>query len=218
MKSKTFLGVSLGLFLVLILSLVLGCSSPAPAPTTAPAPSSTSAPSATSKPADTSSGQTFKLSYADFFPPVAANHIIQEEMTKEITKRTNGKVTFTHHPGGALLSATEMYNGVVNGLADIGSTHTGYTRGVFPFTAIAEQPLGYPSAWVATKSGWDFWNKYKTTGLMKEWDKVHVLIWHLDGAGVIDFLDRAKEDGRIVNAGFSFHGLGSRSRRGKAHA
>jgi predicted aldo/keto reductase-like oxidoreductase len=29
----------------------------------------------------------------------------------------------------------------------------------------------------------------------------------LEGLGVIDFLHQAKEDGRIVNAGFSFHGL-----------
>ncbi len=32
------------------------------------------------------------------------------------------------------------------------------------------------------------------------WDRLHRL-------GVIDFLDRALQDGRIVNAGFSFHGL-----------
>lgn len=32
------------------------------------------------------------------------------------------------------------------------------------------------------------------------WDKLEAL-------DVIDFLDRAKSDGRIINAGFSFHGL-----------
>jgi predicted aldo/keto reductase-like oxidoreductase len=32
------------------------------------------------------------------------------------------------------------------------------------------------------------------------WDKLKVL-------DVIDFLDKAKDDGRIINAGFSFHGL-----------
>jgi hypothetical protein len=35
----------------------------------------------------------------------------------------------------------------------------------------------------------------------------------LDGFGVRDFLDRAREDGRIVNAGFSFHGLGDDFKR-----
>jgi hypothetical protein len=36
----------------------------------------------------------------------------------------------------------------------------------------------------------------------KSWD----IVWKL---GVLDFLDQAKKDGRIVNAGFSFHGLGA---------
>jgi predicted aldo/keto reductase-like oxidoreductase len=30
---------------------------------------------------------------------------------------------------------------------------------------------------------------------------------HLESIGVADFLDKAKADGRIVNAGFSFHGM-----------
>jgi predicted aldo/keto reductase-like oxidoreductase len=34
------------------------------------------------------------------------------------------------------------------------------------------------------------------------------VLWEsLEGLGAIDFLQKAKEDGRIVNAGFSFHGL-----------
>ena len=33
-------------------------------------------------------------------------------------------------------------------------------------------------------------------------------LWNtLDGLGVVDFLNKAKEDGLIVNAGFSFHGM-----------
>lgn len=42
---------------------------------------------------------------------------------------------------------------------------------------------------------------------------VHTLdgpLWDtMQGLGVVDFLDTARSDGRIVNAGFSFHGLGS---------
>ncbi|MGB3221575.1 MAG: aldo/keto reductase [Desulforhopalus sp.] len=35
----------------------------------------------------------------------------------------------------------------------------------------------------------------------------------LEGLGVIDFLDRAKADGRIANAGFSFHGMANDFKR-----
>jgi TRAP-type C4-dicarboxylate transport system substrate-binding protein len=123
---------------------------------------------------------TVELSWACFFPPVHVFSKMEVEIQKEIEKRTNGRVKFTFHPGSSLLNATKMLNGVETGIADIGSSHTGYTRGRFPVTAIVEQPLGYPSGWVATKVGNEFWDKYKPA----EWDSVHVLMWHLDGAGV----------------------------------
>jgi len=121
------------------------------------------------------------LSWACFFPPVHVFSKMEVGIQQEIEKRTNGRVKFTFHPGSSLLNATKMLNGVETGIADIGSTHTGYTRGRFPVTAIVEQPLGYPSGWVATKVGNEFWDKYKPG----EWNSVHVLLWHLDGAGVI---------------------------------
>jgi predicted aldo/keto reductase-like oxidoreductase len=46
----------------------------------------------------------------------------------------------------------------------------------------------------------DYVDYYLLQGLVGEtWDK-------LEAFGVIDFLDKAKSDGRIINAGFSFHG------------
>ena len=129
------------------------------------------------------------LSWACFLPPVHVFSKMEVAMQQEIEKRTNGRVTFTFHPGSSLLNATKMLNGVETGITDIGSTHTGYTRGRFPVTAIVEQPLGYPSGWVSTKVGNEFWDKYKPS----EWDSVHVLLWHLDGAGVIGIATTKKK-------------------------
>jgi uncharacterized protein len=48
---------------------------------------------------------------------------------------------------------------------------------------------------------------YLIHGLVGEmWDKMETL-------GVIDFLDKARSDGRIINAGFSFHGSGDDFKR-----
>jgi TRAP-type C4-dicarboxylate transport system substrate-binding protein len=133
------------------------------------------------------------LSWACFFPPVHAFSKMEVEIQKEIEKRTDGRVKFTFHPGSSLLNATKMLNGVETGIADIGSTHTGYTRGRFPVTAIVEQPLGYPSGWVSTKVGNEFWDKYKPG----EWDSVHVLLWHLDGAAVCGVKTTKKQVTRL---------------------
>ena len=46
---------------------------------------------------------------------------------------------------------------------------------------------------------------------------IHALVgdlWdHLERLGIADFLDEAKADGRIINAGFSFHGAGEDFKR-----
>lgn len=77
-----------------------------------------------------------------------------------------------------------------------------------------------PSWMINTRADMD---RYLAAQLEKlETDHIDYYLLHaLDGAswdnlvrlGVFDFLERAKRDGRIANAGFSFHGLGSDFRR-----
>jgi len=50
----------------------------------------------------------------------------------------------------------------------------------------------------------DYYLLHNLTG--ETWEKIEAL-------GVIDFIEKAKSDGRIVNAGFSFHGLGNDFKR-----
>ncbi|MCP6756678.1 hypothetical protein NL533_34145, partial [Klebsiella pneumoniae] len=75
----------------------------------------------------------------------------------EVKKRTNGRVEINYSPGGSLLSPVKMYNGVVQGIADMGFTHTSYTRGRFPVTETLDLPLGYTSGYVASKVSQDFY-------------------------------------------------------------
>lgn len=69
-------------------------------------------------------------------------------MINEIQKRTNGQVQISFHSGGSLVAAANMYQGVVNGIADIGHSNTGYTSGQFPITGIVENSCRYPGGWV----------------------------------------------------------------------
>ena len=118
-----------------------------------------------------------KLNYGNFLPPTIPYSVLAKEFCEEINKRTAGKVEITYYPGGTLVTATKVYDGVVNNVADIGFCHIGYTRGRFPVTETLNLPVGYPSGWVATQVINDFYDKFKP----KEWNDVHVL--HFFGPG-----------------------------------
>lgn len=115
--------------------------------------------------------KTIRLKFASYFPTAAKQSKLLEEFCAEVGQRTNGKVKIDFFGGGSLLKATKVYDGVVQGIADIGFSHIEYTRGRFPVTEIVDLPHGYPSAWVASHVANDFYRKFKP----KEWAKVHVL-------------------------------------------
>jgi TRAP-type C4-dicarboxylate transport system substrate-binding protein len=112
-----------------------------------------------------------KLSYANF-PPAPTFPCVQMERWKtEVEKRTDGKVKVDTYPGGTLLTAKNMFDGVIAGTADIGCLATSYQPGAFPVVEAVDLPLGWHSATVASLSLWDLVDKYKP----KEFEKVKVL-------------------------------------------
>ncbi|MFI0473274.1 TRAP transporter substrate-binding protein [Halomonas sp. HMF6819] len=78
------------------------------------------------------SPEVIKLSYAFFAPAQSFPAIQMERWANEISERTNGRVEVALFPGGTLLSANNMYDGVLNGVADIGLSATSYEPGRFP--------------------------------------------------------------------------------------
>jgi len=125
--------------------------------------------------------QTYELTYSVFFPPVHKNTILAQKFCDEIKTRTKGKVNITVFSGGTLTKAPQVYDGVLNGLSDMGMSVVSYTVGRFPASELVELPHGYINGWVATKVANDFYNEFKP----KEFDNVHVLYFHAHGPSVI---------------------------------
>jgi len=91
-------------------------------------------------------GGTIELTYANF-PPASTFPCIQmERWAKEIEKRTGGKVRIKTFPGGSLLQAKNIFDGVIAGTADIGNFAMSYQPGRFPVSEAMDQPLGFSSA------------------------------------------------------------------------
>jgi TRAP-type C4-dicarboxylate transport system substrate-binding protein len=112
-----------------------------------------------------------KLTFALFQPATAAVSKMNTEFAQEIEKRTNNRVQIQVFQSGSLLSAPAMFQGIRNGIADIGNCITSYSPGNFPFTSIAELPNAAQSGWAASYAQYDFLMKYQP----KEWNDVHIL-------------------------------------------
>ncbi|MCS7233438.1 MAG: TRAP transporter substrate-binding protein [Synergistetes bacterium] len=122
-----------------------------------------------------------KLSYANFFPPSHIQSILAESWIKEVGKRSNGKVEISYFPGGALLQGPNIFEGVLNGIADIGMSCFAYTSGRFPLMEAVDLPLGYPDGTTATK----VINRYFNMINPKELSGVKVLYLHAHGPGIL---------------------------------
>jgi TRAP-type C4-dicarboxylate transport system substrate-binding protein len=81
----------------------------------------------------TASRAEVKLTYSNFFPPTNHQSQLAEAWCKEVEKRT-----------------AQCYDGVVEGISDVGLSCLAYSRGRFPVMAAVDLPLGYQTAAQAT--------------------------------------------------------------------
>ena len=114
---------------------------------------------------------TINLSYANF-PPAATFPCVQmERWAKELEKRTAGKVKVNTFPGGTLLNAKNIAEGVASGVADIGNFAMSYQPGRFPVSEAIDLPYGFTSSKTASLVLYDLIQKYKP----KEFEKVKII-------------------------------------------
>ena len=125
--------------------------------------------------------QTVTLRYSNFFPAPHKNSVLADEWCKEVEKRTNGKVKVNYFPGATLTPPAQTYDSVAKGIADIGLSLFGYTMGKFPMMTIIDCPLGYRSAYVATKMINEYYKKFNP----KELDEVRVMYLSAHGPGIV---------------------------------
>lgn len=127
------------------------------------------------------SAEPINLTYSIFFPPTHGQCLAAMSWAKEIEKRTNGQVTIQIFPTGTLTKPQQCYDGVVNGISDIGMSVFAYTRGRFPVMEALDLPLGYPSGLVATRMANEFYNTFQPDELKD----VQVLYLHGHGPGLL---------------------------------
>jgi TRAP-type C4-dicarboxylate transport system substrate-binding protein len=144
-----------------------------------------------------------ELKFCNYFPVPARQSKICEEFIKDLEAQSGGELKIRFFPAGTLLTAPKMYDGVAEGIADIGFSNLGYTFGRFRMTETLDLPLGFPNAWVANHVANDFYRQFKP----KEWDKIHMLSMHTSPVNVI--LSATKPVNKMEDLrGMTLRGLG----------
>jgi TRAP-type C4-dicarboxylate transport system substrate-binding protein len=101
--------------------------------------------------------ESIELRLAHFWP---ATHPAEKELVqpwaKAVEEATDGRVKIVSYPNETLLPANEIYAGVVDGIADIGSSCFAYNRGRFPVLEVFELPgITYRTSTAASKVAWE---------------------------------------------------------------
>ena len=128
-----------------------------------------------------------QLTYANFFPPTHIQSQLAESWCREVEKRTNGDIIIKYFPAGTLTKAPQTYDGVVNGIADIGMTVLAYSRGRFPVASAIDLPMGYKSGVQATNVANAVLNKFHP----KEFNDTKIMFVHAHGPGLVHTRDKA---------------------------
>lgn len=121
------------------------------------------------------------LRYSNFFPPTHIQSQLAEAWCKEVEKRTEGRVTIEYFPGQTLTKGTACYDGVVNGLSDLGFSLLPYTPGRFPVMEVTDLPIGHTNGRAATA----VINEVYQTLKPKELDDTKVMYLHAHGPGLL---------------------------------
>ena len=86
--------------------------------------------------------KVIQLKFSNVYGVTHRNGQLAEQWCKEVEKRTNGRVKINYYAGGTADPGPQIYDSMVKGIADIGSSVLSYTRGKFPMTEMLDLPLG----------------------------------------------------------------------------
>lgn len=108
-----------------------------------------------------------KLRYANFPPAPTFPCVQMERWAQEVERRTGGKVDVETYPGGTLLGARNMLDGVIAGTADVGCFCPSYHPGRFPLLEAVDLPIGWPNTKVSSLTLLKLYEKWRPKSLEK---------------------------------------------------
>lgn len=92
------------------------------------------------------------LRYAFFAPGASFPALQMEEWGRQLTERTEGQVEVELFVGGTLLGAGDIYEGVSQGVVEVGLDAPAYDTKRFPLSSVINVPMGLTDPAVASQT------------------------------------------------------------------
>lgn len=122
-----------------------------------------------------------RLTYSIFFPATHIQYQTAEAWAREVAWRSDGRLQIELYPAGTLSAADQCYQGVIEGISDLGMSCFAYTPGRFPLLSGIDLPLGYPDGLTASRVA----NAMVERFMPEEVAPVKVLYVHAHGPGIL---------------------------------
>ncbi|MGY1721083.1 TRAP transporter substrate-binding protein [Blastococcus sp. SYSU DS0552] len=106
-------------------------------------------------------GEQITLSYAFFAPQASFPGVQMEEWASRMDECTDGQVAVDFYPGGTLLGSGDIFDGVSQGVVDIGMDSPAYDVGRFPLSSVIALPVGFANAEAPSKTFLDLITEYE---------------------------------------------------------
>jgi TRAP-type C4-dicarboxylate transport system substrate-binding protein len=183
-----------GLFITLILLvglLIAGCGT------------TEQTPAAENGKAENGKVESITLRYAHFMPQGIYISNFIEDFAAQVEESTGGRVKVDVYPAGTLLTPQNIYDGVLQGLADIGFGAPANEPGRFPLLTLMELPIGFQNSTIATKVFNDLVEEFEHD-FLKDFKVVSFF-----GSPPMDLMTKSKVESLADVQGLEVRGTGS---------
>lgn len=100
-------------------------------------------------------GDPVTLSYAFFAPEASFPGVQMNEFADRLDEMTETEVTVELYPGGTLLESGDIFDGVSQGVADIGMDSPAYDTSRFPLSSAINLPVDFANSQAASHTFYD---------------------------------------------------------------
>lgn len=104
---------------------------------------------------DQAAGDPVTLSYAFFAPEASFPGVQMNEFADRLNEMTETEVTVELYAGGTLLESGDIFDGVNQGVADIGMDSPAYDTSRFPLSSVINLPVDFANAQAASHTFYD---------------------------------------------------------------